>query len=138
MRRWMMIQDTCSYKTTLRLVMKTFIAYARAPSVWLFIIGNAVWGLACMTVTRAQFSEHDGLLIGAAKWIAGILAISLPTVVVTLREANKADHKCSFDRLVASIVVGVFVAVFLGFCLEVLLSLLGVRHFLGIPIERWS
>jgi hypothetical protein len=108
------------------------------PIVWLFFVGNAVWGLACMTVTRSLASDQDSFFIKAVKWVAGILVLSLPTVVFTLREAYKSDSKYSFEHLIAAVAIVVLVAVLSGFGLEVVLSLLGVRHFLGIPIEKWS
>ena len=104
---------------------------------WLYVSGNAVWGLAYMTVTRSQSSGHDTFLIETAKWIAGILALSLPTVILKLRDADKTHDRFSFDQFITSVTIGVLVAVFLGFCLEILLSLFGIRHFPGIPIQKW-
>jgi len=112
---------------------------SREPVVWLYLIGNAVWGLACiMADTRSQSLEHDAFLIAAVKLTASILTLSLPTVILTLREADKDDHKCSFYQFVGSVWFGLLVAVFLGACLEFLLSILGIQHFLGIPIEKWN
>ena len=111
---------------------------SRSLIVWLFFLANAVWGLACITVTRSLASDHDSFLISAVKWVGGILAVSLPTVVVTLREADKGDSKFSFEQFIIAVIVGLFLAVFSGAALEIILSLLGVRHFLGIPIQKWS
>jgi undecaprenyl pyrophosphate phosphatase UppP len=111
---------------------------SRAPVVWLFFIVNAVWGLACMQVTRRLPSEHDAFLVEVVKWCAGILVMSLPTVILTLREADKSDRKRSFEQFVVAVVIGTLIAAFSGFALEVVLSLLGLRDFLGIPIGKWK
>ena len=57
---------------------------------------------------------------------------------MTLREAEKSDRKRPFEQFVVAVILGVFIAGFLGIGLELVLSLLGVRHFLGIPIGKWS
>jgi len=107
----------------------------------LFLIGNAVWGLACATCARRQSLAGDGLLLQAVTWIGLILAAALPTVVVGLREADIGDRfriTRPFDVFVAGVIIGVFLSGFSGFLLEILLSLLRIRGFLGIPIEKWN
>jgi hypothetical protein len=111
----------------------------KAPTVWLFFIGIAIWGLACINVTQSQISEDDPFLIMlAVKLVGGLFVFSLPAVVITLRVADKVDHKCSFIQFIGAVIAGGICSCFLGLLLEVLLALLGIRHFLGIPIEKWS
>jgi hypothetical protein len=104
--------------------------------VWLFFIVNAVWGLACLKVTRALSSERDAFPIEIVKWAAGILALAVPSVIVVLREAEKSDRKRPFEQFIVAVILGVLMAGFLGFGLELVLFFLGVRHFLGIPIWK--
>jgi len=111
----------------------------RATSVCLFLAANAVWGLACITITRRQSLDEDPLSISAAKLIGCILAISLPTVLfVTLHGMQKKEKRFSFDAVVVAVILGICTAVFLGEALGVPLSFFGVRSFLGIPIDKWS
>jgi hypothetical protein len=114
---------------------------SRSPSVWLFLIGNAVWGLACIACIPAWYGQsHDdkSLLVGAVRWVGALLATSLPTVFVTFREADKGDRKGFVQQFYVSVFLGTILTMFSAFGLELILTLLGVRDFLGIPIGKWS
>jgi membrane-anchored glycerophosphoryl diester phosphodiesterase (GDPDase) len=98
-----------------------------------------VLGLACAAFTQrvAWTVQTDSTIIALIKWISTTLIFPLPTIVISIREADKAGVRYTFEQLFVSAVLGLFTAVFLGAALEVTLSFAGVHHFLGIPINPW-
>lgn len=112
----------------------------REPIVWLYILGSAIWGLACAAFNqRGLFAQSsDSTILEIVKWIAGIVVFALPAVILSIREADKIGARYSFEQLVVSAFMGFLTASLLGACLEFTLSFAGIHHFLGIPINKWK
>ena len=116
---------------------------SRSPTVWLYFIGNTLWGLACLEVVPYRLVAGDVFLAKTVWWIGKILAASFPTVVIHLRwgsglEKEHNDCVSFFSILLGWIFIGTTCSVFLGSALEFLLSFLRIQHFFGIPIEKWN
>lgn len=111
----------------------------REPVVWLYFIGTSLWGLACVAFSqRILFSRpSESAIIEIIKWISDIAVAALPTVVLAIREADRAGDRYTFNQLLATATLGFFAAAFLGAALEFSLSFVGVHYFLGIPINKW-
>ena len=111
----------------------------REPLVWLYFCATAFWGFACAAFTQGVVfsTTSDSTIIEIIKWIAGFSIFPLPTIILTIREADKAGSRYTFDQLLVSAIVGWFSAVFLGALIEFSLSFAGVHRFLGVPINPW-
>ena len=80
----------------------------------------------------------ESAIIEIIRWISYVAVSALPTVILAIREADRAGERYTFNHLLASVTIGFFTAAFLGAALEFALSLVGIHSFLGIPINKWS
>jgi hypothetical protein len=113
-----------------------------APSLWLYFVGNAVWGLACLSVGLEYPPLGDEPALKAVvRWLGLLLAMSLPTVFIRLwlmaaegEEGGVIKQREVFHRWIVGVLIDPIPAFVLGLILERLLSFLGVHSFLGIGI----
>ena len=109
----------------------------REPLVWLYVIGNAVWGLPCLVLGREYLfgrNSDSSFLLGLAKWIALVSCAAFPTLIIALRENERSHKPLDFWIIVGVSLFGVVGATFGGSMLGLILDLCGVESFLGIPV----
>ena len=112
----------------------------REPVVWAYFIGSSVWGFLCETILIPLHVDLDSdpLLITAAKLLIMVSAFASPTVILTAREVVKVGQPFPVGILTVSTTVGLFGTFFLGLVLWLLLTVLGIHNFFGIPIAQWK
>ena len=116
------------------------VSLPREPAVWFYVCASAVWGLGCLAFgQRVLFrQESESSIIGLIKVVAIVAVMALPTVIVTLRETDRAGQRYTFNHFLACAMFGLLGAGVLGLVLELALSFSGVHSFLGIPINNWE
>jgi hypothetical protein len=108
----------------------------REPIVWFFLVGNAIWGFACMFYFLRP--ETGSILSKTVKGVVLLSAMVLPWVALCVRESGRSEARFSFEQLVIWALIAFFWTFFLGLglagILVVIMYFLGFHRFLGIPM----